>query len=74
LTEDDPVRAVTISDDVIRLGQFMKLATLVDDGSEAKRLIATGRVQVNGEAEVRRGRQLHRGDVVTMGKDSVRVG
>ena len=68
------MRDVVISDDVIRLGQFMKLANVVDDGSEAKRVIAAGSVRVNGEVEVRRGRQLHRGDVVTVGDDEARVG
>jgi ribosome-associated protein len=30
-------------------------------------------VTVNGEAEARRGRQLHRGDVVAVGDETVRV-
>ncbi|MHA7134905.1 RNA-binding S4 domain-containing protein [Oerskovia turbata] len=57
---------VPISDDVIRLGQFLKLASLVDSGAQARDLISEGEVKVNGEVDVRRGRQLHRGDVVTV--------
>ena len=64
---------VAITDDMIRLGQFLKLANLVDSGSDARRVIATGSVQVNGEVELRRGYQLHRGDVVSVGGDPVRV-
>ena len=40
---------VPIRDEVIRLGQFLKLANLVETGAEAKPVIAAGRVTVNGE-------------------------
>ncbi|HET6625328.1 MAG TPA: RNA-binding S4 domain-containing protein [Nocardioidaceae bacterium] len=66
-------RDVAISGDSIRVGQFLKLADLVDSGAEAKPLLAQGEVSVNGEVETRRGRQLVRGDVVTIGEASVRV-
>ncbi len=68
-----PPREVPIRDDSIRLGQFLKLADLVDTGSDAKPLLADGLVSVNGEVEVRRGRQLVKGDVVTLGDQSARV-
>ncbi|QAY70647.1 RNA-binding S4 domain-containing protein [Xylanimonas protaetiae] len=58
--------AVPIRDDMIRLGQFLKLAGLADTGNEARDLIADGEVTVNGEVETRRGRQLGRGDVVAV--------
>jgi ribosome-associated protein len=61
------VQEITITDDMIRLGQFLKLANLVDSGADAKPVIQSGAVQVNGEVETRRGRQLHRGDVVAVG-------
>jgi ribosome-associated protein len=67
------VRDVAIRDETIRLGQLLKLAGLVDAGGEAKMLLAEGLVTVNGEAEERRGRQLHRGDVVTLRDEIVRV-
>ncbi|TQF74736.1 RNA-binding S4 domain-containing protein [Rhodococcus spelaei] len=66
--EDVPIR-----DESIRLGQFLKLANLIDSGAEAKGVIADGLVSVNGEPEVRRGRQLHAGDVVEIGGMSARV-
>jgi ribosome-associated protein len=68
------MRSVPIRDDAIRLGQFLKLADLVGDGSEVKRLVASGEVLVNGEAEVRRGRRLAKGDVVTVRDEQARVG
>jgi ribosome-associated protein len=64
---------VPIRDDSIRLGQFLKLANLVESGADAKPLIQDGAVSVNGEVETRRGRQLVRGDVVTLGPQSARV-
>jgi ribosome-associated protein len=64
---------VTIRDQSIRLGQFMKLADLVEFGSDAKEFIAEGEVRVNGETETRRGRQLRAGDVVEFDDRAVRV-
>jgi ribosome-associated protein len=64
---------VPIRDASIRLGQFLKLANMVDTGAEAKPLIADGAVRVNGEVETRRGRQLVVGDVVTLASQSARV-
>ena len=73
---DEP--EVPIRDATIRLGQFLKLADLVDTGADVKPLLADGDVRVNGEVETRRGRQLAPGDLVTVdapaGVRSVRVG
>ena len=67
------MRDVPIDADMIRLGQFLKYGGLNDSGGEAKALIAAGEVRVNGEVEQRRGRQLHRGDVVSVGGEQARV-
>ncbi len=64
---------VEIRDASIRLGQFLKLADLVDDGVEAKARIQAGEVRVNGEVETRRGRQLVPGDLVTLGGRTVGI-
>ncbi|HEY0888329.1 MAG TPA: RNA-binding S4 domain-containing protein [Nocardioides sp.] len=60
-------------EDMIRLGQFLKLANLVEHGAQAKEVIAAGEVLVNGEVDTRRGRQLHVGDVVQLGGQAARV-
>jgi ribosome-associated protein len=70
----NPSRDVAIRDESIRLGQFLKLADLVDLGADAKPLLMKGLVLVNGEVETRRGRRLAKGDVVTLEGESVRVG
>jgi len=67
------IRDVAISDDMIRLGQLLQLAAIADSGSDAKLLLAGGEVEVNGERETRRGRQLHRGDVVSALGEQLRV-
>ncbi len=64
---------VEIRDDSIRLGQFLKLADLVEDGVEAKARIQAGEVLVNGEVETRRGRQLVPGDRVSMAGRTVGI-
>ncbi|HVB94625.1 MAG TPA: RNA-binding S4 domain-containing protein [Acidimicrobiales bacterium] len=69
----EPPHEVAITDGMIRLGQFLKLADLVDSGSDARQQIAAGAVRVNGEVELRRGRQLRQGDVVSMGGESAQV-
>jgi ribosome-associated protein len=68
------MREVGIRNDMIRLGQFLKLADVVAAGSDAKAMLASGDVTVNGEPELRRGRQLVKGDVVTAGGKELRVG
>src|SRR4051794_6267297 len=55
---------VAIRGDSIRLGQFLKLSDAIDQGSDARALLASEAVTVNGEVETRRGRQLVPGDVV----------
>ncbi|WP_343232860.1 MULTISPECIES: RNA-binding S4 domain-containing protein [unclassified Tsukamurella] len=57
---------VSIRDEAIQLGQFLKLSGLVDSGSDAKFLIADERVRVNDAMETRRGRRLVPGDVVSL--------
>ncbi|HVQ87990.1 MAG TPA: RNA-binding S4 domain-containing protein [Actinomycetes bacterium] len=64
---------VAIRDDMIRLGQFLKLANLVDTGADVKQLLETRAVRVNGEVETRRGRQLGVGDLVQVADQDFRV-
>ena len=64
---------VRIGSDSIRLGQFLKFAGLIDSGGDAKEAIIDGYVQVNGDVERRRGRQLVDGDHVTFDGRTVRV-
>ena len=67
------VREIPIRGDMIRLGQLLKLAGIVDTGADTKALLADEAVAVNGEPEWRRGRQLRPGDVVTVSEQQLRL-
>ncbi len=71
------VRTVELrpGEESIRLGQLLKLVDAVPTGAQVKDVLLTGTVRVNGEPEERRGRQLRKGDVVSVeGMEDVRVG
>ena len=71
------VRTVELrpGEESIRLGQLLKLVDAVPTGAQVKDVLLTGTVRVNGEPEQRRGRQVRRGDVVSMeGMEDVLVG
>lgn len=69
----EPQRIPT-RDGSIRLGQFLKLANVIDSGADAKHLLAEDRVKVNGSVETRRGRQLIRGDTISVDAVTYEVG
>ena len=58
---------------MIRLGQLLKLAGVIESGAEVKAFLSTEQVLVNMEREQRRGRQLHPGDVVRVGDHELRL-
>jgi ribosome-associated protein len=66
-------REIPIRGETIRLGQLLKLAGLIDSGSDARALLAAQPALVNGEPEARRGRQLHPGDVVLLADEQLHV-
>jgi ribosome-associated protein len=66
-------RDVPIRGPMIRLGQLLKLAAVIDSGAEVKAFLSTEPVWVNGVREARRGRQLHPGDVVRVGEFELRL-
>ena len=64
---------IRAEDEFIKLGQALKKAGLVDSGVEAKMVILDGQVQVNGQAELQRGKKLHAGDVVTYDGETIQI-
>jgi ribosome-associated protein len=58
---------VTNVEETIKLEQFLKLAQVTSTGGQAKLLIQSGQVRVNGVVETRRGRKLRPGDRVEVG-------
>ena len=64
---------IKLRDEYIKLGQALKAANLVEDGVEAKLVILDGLVKVNNEVDIRRGRKLYDGDVVSFDGQELRI-
>lgn len=62
----DEVSEVAVRGGTIRLGQVLKLASLVENGSDVRPLLEAGAVRVDGEVETRRGAQLSAGALVAV--------
>ncbi len=56
-----------IHTEYIKLDQLLKLAGIAETGGHGKELVQTGRVLVNGECCMMRGKKLRAGDTVTYG-------
>ncbi len=53
---------IKLREEYIKLGQALKAARLVSSGVEAKMVILDGKVKVNGEVCLQRGKKLAGGD------------
>lgn len=67
------MREVKIETEFIKLDQFLKFEALVGSGGEAKTVILDGMVKVNGNVETARGKKLHRGDIVEVFDQTVKI-
>ena len=65
--------SITIKDEFIKLGQAMKLASMVSSGVDAKMVITEGQVKVNGEVCLQRGKKLYSGDVIEYNNKKVSI-
>ena len=63
------MQAITIRNEYITLGQFLKYVGIVSSGIEAKAMIKDGLIKVNGEIETRRGKKLRNGDQIQYEED-----
>ena len=64
---------LVLKKEYITLGQLLKAMGLAEDGVMAKEMINDGLCRVNGEEELRRGRKLYDGDIVTVEDDEILV-
>jgi len=55
---------IKISTDFIRLDSMLKFAAVTETGGEAKTLIQSGMVKVNGDICFQRTKKLYSGDVI----------
>ncbi len=67
------MQTAIIHDDFIELCSLLKLENMAASGGEAKQLISSGLVRVNGELESRKRRKLVPGDVVECGGQQVSI-
>lgn len=58
------MKKIVIKTEFITLGQFLKVADIIQSGGEAKMFLANNEVYINGELDVRRGRKLRENDVI----------
>jgi S4 domain protein YaaA len=59
-------KQIRISTDIITLGQFLKLADVIQTGGMAKWFLSEHEVYVNGELDNRRGRKLKPNDEIVI--------
>lgn len=64
---------IEISSEFIKLDSFLKWSGITTTGSEGKFLINNGEISVNGDIELKRGRKLFKGDVVTYSNQEYKV-
>lgn len=62
-----------IRDEYIKLGQALKAAGMVSSGVDAKFVIQSGQVSVNGAVETQRGKKLVPGDLVEFQGDTLKI-
>ncbi len=55
---------IFISDDYITLGQFLKLANIIQSGGHVKVFLLENKIYVNDEKEDRRGKKLYINDII----------
>jgi ribosome-associated protein len=64
---------VKITTEFIKLDQLLKFAGAVSIGSEAKEIILSGQVSVNGEVCTMRGKKIRTGDIVSVDGQEIEV-
>jgi len=64
---------IHLRDEYIKLGQALKAAGLVESGVDAKLVIQDGRVRVNGQVEIQRGKKLIAGDIVEFAGEKIKI-
>ena len=64
---------VKITTPFIKLDQLLKFSGLVSTGGEAKEVIFSGLVKLNGEIVTQRGKKIYPGDVVSLENEICKV-
>lgn len=73
MEKDVERRVIEISTEFIKLDSLLKFAGIAAVGGEAKFMVTSGAVMVNGEVCVMRGKKIRPGDIVTIPCDGVEL-
>lgn len=64
---------IKITTPFIKLDQLLKFSGLVSTGGEAKEVIMSGLVRVNGEVVLQRGKKIYPGDEICFNSEICKV-
>ena len=67
------MKDVVVNSEIIKLDSFLKWAGAVSLGSEAKVLIQSGEVKLNGTVEIQRGKKLRKGDIIELNGENYKI-
>jgi ribosome-associated protein len=67
------MKEIKVNTEIIKLDSFLKWSGICAQGSEAKIIVQDGKVKLNGEVELRRGKKLVKGDVVQYDGEEYKV-
>ena len=67
------MKDVVVNSEIIKLDSFLKWAGAVSLGSEAKMLIQSGEVKLNGTVEIQRGKKLKKDDIIELNGESYKI-
>lgn len=58
------IKEISINTDYIKLDQLLKYLAVAQTGGQAKLMIKSGQVKVNGEIVFQRGKKINKGDKI----------
>lgn len=67
------MKEIKVDTEIIKLDSFLKWAGVCSQGSDAKLIIKDGRIKLNGEVELRRGKKLIKGDIIEYDGEEYKV-
>lgn len=59
------LNTIEFKGEYIKLSQFLKLSGIVGQGSDAKMLILDSAIKVNGVVEIKKGKKIRNGDIIS---------
>jgi len=64
------MREILVTKEPVELYKILKFEGMVSSGGEAKTVVATGQVLVNGEIETRKRKKIVSGDIIEFADES----